>query len=211
MSLKNLNPVTPIADADLPGSITRDPEYIAADKAHVDAVDPHSQYLNQSFADTRYLFQRPTGIEFAENSANYLDFHTGSPPKDFDGRIIVSGGGNSNGLANILMQFATLQLNATFSLYGAAQISRLLSVQFSIDLPTVAAGGVAQVTQNIPGGVAGDVCFFAPLQMPSGLNLFKIMAVVATSGIATIHFHNLSTSALDIVPFSSRILVIGFL
>ena len=55
MSLKNLNPVTPIADADLPGSITRDAEYIAADKAHVDALDPHTQYANQSRGDARYF------------------------------------------------------------------------------------------------------------------------------------------------------------
>jgi len=38
--LTNLNPSTPIAEADLPASIARDTEYIAADAAHV--TDFHS-------------------------------------------------------------------------------------------------------------------------------------------------------------------------
>lgn len=39
--LTNLNPTAPIADADLPASIARDAEFIAADTAHATAVDPH--------------------------------------------------------------------------------------------------------------------------------------------------------------------------
>ena len=53
--LTNLNPPLPIADADLPASIARDAEYIAADAAHVNATDPHLQYPTQARADARYL------------------------------------------------------------------------------------------------------------------------------------------------------------
>ena len=55
--LTNLNPVAPIADADLPASIARDAEYIAADAAHVNTQDPHSQYLNFLRGDTRYEYR----------------------------------------------------------------------------------------------------------------------------------------------------------
>jgi hypothetical protein len=44
MSLRNLNPVTPIAEADIPATIARDSEIAAAIAAHLAAVDPHSQY-----------------------------------------------------------------------------------------------------------------------------------------------------------------------
>jgi len=53
--LTNLNPPAPIADSDIPTAIARDAEYIAADKAHVDAVDPHPQYLTQLEGDAIYL------------------------------------------------------------------------------------------------------------------------------------------------------------
>jgi hypothetical protein len=44
MSLRNLNPVAPIADADIPGTIARDEEITAAINAHVALSDPHSKY-----------------------------------------------------------------------------------------------------------------------------------------------------------------------
>jgi len=52
--LTDLNPPVPVADADIPGTITRDIEYIAADTAHVNATDPHLQYPTQSRGDSRY-------------------------------------------------------------------------------------------------------------------------------------------------------------
>lgn len=55
--LTNLNPPAPIADGDLPPSITRDTEYIAADTAHMDASDPHSQYFNFLRGDARYEYR----------------------------------------------------------------------------------------------------------------------------------------------------------
>lgn len=42
--LTNLNPLAAIADTDIPSTITRDAEYIAADKAHLAASHPHPQY-----------------------------------------------------------------------------------------------------------------------------------------------------------------------
>lgn len=48
--LTNLNPPAPIADADLPPSVARDAEFQAADAAHVNASDPHIQYLKRSLA-----------------------------------------------------------------------------------------------------------------------------------------------------------------
>ena len=53
--LTNLNPAAPIADADLPASIARDAEFIAADTAHVNATDPHLQYPTQARGDARYV------------------------------------------------------------------------------------------------------------------------------------------------------------
>jgi len=53
--LTNLNPSTPIADADLPASIARDAEWIAGDQAHIAATDPHLQYTTQARGDERYL------------------------------------------------------------------------------------------------------------------------------------------------------------
>jgi hypothetical protein len=56
--LTNLNPPAPIADTDLPASIARDAEYIAADTAHLNALDPHSQYLTQTeFLTADFFFQ----------------------------------------------------------------------------------------------------------------------------------------------------------
>ncbi len=49
--LTNLNP---IQEKDLPESVTRDSEYIAADTAHAVATDPHPQYLLLSEGDARY-------------------------------------------------------------------------------------------------------------------------------------------------------------
>jgi len=53
--LTNLNPPVPIADADLPASITRGPEFAAGDAAHVAALDPHLQYATQARGDERYF------------------------------------------------------------------------------------------------------------------------------------------------------------
>jgi hypothetical protein len=53
--LTNLNPSKPIADADLPPSITRDTEYQQGDAAHAGATDPHLQYANQARGDARYF------------------------------------------------------------------------------------------------------------------------------------------------------------
>jgi hypothetical protein len=55
--LTNLNPAAPIADADLPASIARDAEFMAADAAHANAHDPHSQYLNFLRGDARYEYR----------------------------------------------------------------------------------------------------------------------------------------------------------
>ncbi len=44
----------PITDADIPALIARDAEYVAADAAHVAAVDPHPIYLTQAEGDGRY-------------------------------------------------------------------------------------------------------------------------------------------------------------
>jgi|GEM_PF-2249356 len=54
MSLRNLNPVTPIADADIPATIARDAETAAAINAHLNAADPHLQYATQARGDARY-------------------------------------------------------------------------------------------------------------------------------------------------------------
>lgn len=43
-----------ITDADIPGAIARDVEYMVADAAHVSAGDPHPVYLTQSEGDGRY-------------------------------------------------------------------------------------------------------------------------------------------------------------
>ena len=57
--LINLNPAAPIADGDLPPSITRDRELELAIEAHLSATDPHSQYLNFTRGDARYEYRAP--------------------------------------------------------------------------------------------------------------------------------------------------------
>jgi len=44
----------PLTESDIPPPITRDVEYIAADAAHVNEVDPHLQYPTQQRGDARY-------------------------------------------------------------------------------------------------------------------------------------------------------------
>ena len=53
--LTNLNPITPIADADLPASIARDSEIAEINAAHLMATDPHIQYATQARGDARYV------------------------------------------------------------------------------------------------------------------------------------------------------------
>lgn len=56
--LTNLNPAVPIADADLPASITRDTELDNKIAAHLAAIDPHTQYLTQNeFLTSDFFFQ----------------------------------------------------------------------------------------------------------------------------------------------------------
>jgi len=70
--LTNLNPAAPIGDADLPALITRDSEYIAADKAHVDEANPHPAYPKSkviSFTTTSTSTQGfgiPHGLPFSK-------------------------------------------------------------------------------------------------------------------------------------------------
>jgi hypothetical protein len=52
--LTNLNPPAPIADADIPAAIARDSELTATINAHLNALDPHTQYATQARADERY-------------------------------------------------------------------------------------------------------------------------------------------------------------
>lgn len=189
-----------ITDSDIPAAIARDAELAAAVAAHIAELNPHSQYLPSN----------PSGIEFAQDSANYLDFHTGSPNKDFDTRLIASGGGLTNGLGFLLLQTGTFQINALLSLYGGVKLARLLSASTSVDLPLLGAGTVGQTLVAIPGANVGDLALFIPLTMPTNLASFNIQAIVATAGVATIFFHNLAGSAVDVAPFSARLLVLGF-
>jgi hypothetical protein len=53
--LTNLNPIAPIADADIPATIARDAETTAIMNAHLAAVDPHPQYATQARGDARYF------------------------------------------------------------------------------------------------------------------------------------------------------------
>lgn len=200
--LIDLNPKSALADADIPGSIARDTEFGAADLAHANAVDPHGQYLPKN----------PIGIEFASQpgGVNYLDFHTHENFKDFDVRLRASGGGASNGLGFLLLQAALFQVNANFSINGSTQISKLLSTAVSIDMPLIAAGAIGQINQNISGAVVGDLVLFIPLAMSANLPFFNIQSVISATGVATIYFHNLSSTAVDLPAFSGRLLVLGF-
>lgn len=60
MSITNLSLFTPESEID--PAVARDIEYQAADRAHVDALDPHPQYLNPSRGDIRYQSLLPLTI-----------------------------------------------------------------------------------------------------------------------------------------------------
>lgn len=211
--LTNLNPTAPIADADLPASMARDAEYIAADQAHVNATNPHQQYLLKYF----------TGLEFGLAEYNVIDFHANanpipskdfllpdSTPVDFDVRLIASLGSGQNGQGTLAVQAALLNLLCKFCISGGAQVARLLASPISVDLPAVAAGGLYELSVNLSGAQVGDMAIFTPTQMPSGLAMFKIMAAVTSPGVARLYFHNLSNTSLDLPTFAGRLLVLGF-
>lgn len=189
-----------ITDADIPAAIARDTETAAAITAHVAAINPHTQYL----------FTNPSGIEFASSTFNYLDFHTGSTYKDFDARLIARGGGATNGLGSLLLQAGLFEINANINLNGGAQLVRFLSTSLVIDTPAIGAGAVWQTNQNISGAAIGDLALFIPLAMPANLPLFNIQAIVSATEVATIYFHNLAPSVVDLSAFSGRLLVLGF-
>jgi hypothetical protein len=77
--LTNLNPPAALTDSDIPGSIARDAELTAALTAHVNAEDPHSNYLRKnafnpaSHAQTFTASVKAVGVsggglaEFADN------------------------------------------------------------------------------------------------------------------------------------------------
>lgn len=69
--LTNLNPIAPIADADLPPSVARDEEIAAAIAAHLAATDPHSQYLNFLRGDGRYEYR---AIRVSKSIAGPVNF-----------------------------------------------------------------------------------------------------------------------------------------
>jgi hypothetical protein len=66
--LTNLNPLTPIADSDLPGSIARDIEITVAMAEHIQATDPHAVYLTKGEANNIY-FRSGTHIPFFARAA----------------------------------------------------------------------------------------------------------------------------------------------
>jgi len=111
--LTNLNPPTPIADTDLPASIARDAEFIAADTAHLNATDPHPIYpLKSSFISFgdiptanittafNFIAGGATAAQRAQNGA-FFCFHRPGITASFLGLSIFNdlrfGGGNNPG------------------------------------------------------------------------------------------------------------------
>jgi len=60
--LTNLNPSKALTEADLPGTMATDAEVTAAVTAHVNALNPHPNYLTQSEANAIYRSQTSTQI-----------------------------------------------------------------------------------------------------------------------------------------------------
>ena len=196
--LVNLSGQIPISQ--IPGSIASDTEVADALSGHLQAVNPHPQYLSAN----------PTGIEFGQASLNALDFHTGTVYRDFDVRFLASGGGASSGGGELLLQAALFRLNTPVVINGGASVFRLLTATTTVDLPPIGAGGTTDLSLNIPNAVVGDLAFFAPTQLVANISFLNILAVVNTAGAAQIRFHNLGTSTVDIATFTGRLLVIGF-
>jgi len=157
-----------------------------------------------------YLLKNPTELEFGQAEFNNIDFNTGPIKTDFAGRIIVSGGGNLNGLAQILFQFALANFNSKVSVNGGAQLSRFLLATTTVDLPGINSGATAEITRSVTNALVGDIVFFVPTEMPVGLSFLNFQAIISSAGVARVVFRNLSSAALDIVAFSAKILVVGF-
>jgi hypothetical protein len=202
MGLRNLNPLT---DADIPDSITRDTETAEAIANHKKELFPHT----------------PVGIEFAPtdlanpdpNHVNYIDFHSNlTTYRDFDARIIVRGGGPSNGLAIMLFQCAELILAGKFRLQTTGTpAERLLSIAATIDPPLIAAGGLWSTTVSLATAAVGDFCAVsAPAAIWANANPLIINAAVTAAGVITVWIRNISSAAIDLSAFALRILVIGF-
>lgn len=186
-----------LTDADIPAAIARDTEITAAIVEHEAKNFPH----------------RPLGIEFAFASANYLDFHTGLTDRDFDGRIIVNGGGASNGLAEALFQFLKVTFASSVAIgLSGSPMQRILSASQTLDPPVIVAGAVWTTTVAITGAVIGDYCKISITTSPSAFfNFpFQIDAVVTSASIVTIYLRNLGSTSVDLAAFGIRIIVIGF-
>jgi hypothetical protein len=203
MSLTN-----PITEPQIPQAIARDTEFAAADAAHVASANPHPQYLAVN----------PPSIEMGIANVNFLDFHLTPPPGvdpstvDFDARLIVSEGIGQNGKAKVALQASVFDVLARVSVNTGSQLSRLLSTSVTLDLPSISSGARSHLDVTLAGAQPGDVAFFLPTTdlNTSGLWCFNIQSVVVTTGSVRIYFHNLFSTALDIAPFSGRLLVIGF-
>jgi hypothetical protein len=189
-----------IFDSQISENVARDAEFIAADAAHAAASNPHPQYM----------LANPTGIEFGSGLLNVIDFHTGETYRDFDVRFLASGGGIVSGLGELLLQCSLFKLNTSITIKGGAQISRLLTATTSVDLPPIAAGATTDLSLNIANAAVGDLAFFAPTQLVPNISFFNIKAIINSTGVAQIRFHNLATTSVDLAPFTGRLLVIGF-
>jgi len=160
-----------------------------------------------------YLPKNPTVIEWGWGDFNILDFHVSpSPPTlDFDARIIASGGTGQNGKCNLSLQAAFFSVIANFGINGGASIVRLLMAQTYIDLPSIAAGGIYDIYMSIPGALPGDIAFFLPtVELYNGLWTIHIQAAITANNVARVYFRNAYNTAVDIAPFSGKLLVIGF-
>ena len=181
-----------IADADLPATVATDAEVAAAVAQRMPI--------------------NPTHVEFGLAPQNIIDFHGGTQMVDFDVRVMVSGGIGQTGRGDISVQANNFSLvgGTSLSLNGGAAIKRLLMADFIINPPSVPAGGVADISLSLPGTVGGDAIIFTPVSNPyNGLWTFNVKAFAATN-VVLVFFHNVYSTALDLPPFTAKVVALGF-
>jgi len=112
MPITDLTHIIPAAQID--PAIATDAEYLAADKAHIDAADPHLQYPTQARGDARYLryfnsFEEyiPAPISLAANTWNELG----------SARIVGEQGKGSLWLVGIYFQYTDTSGGPNYAYY----------------------------------------------------------------------------------------------
>jgi len=192
--LTNLNPPAPIADGDIPSGIARDAEVTTVMNGHLNAINPHSQYILLSAGDARYRLVTtaltdgdiPAGIaRDAEVTASMNAHLTAADPHT---------------------QYAT-------QARGDARYFRGRSQLHTLDPPSMGANELYKIFFTFVGAKVGDAALVVPVNVNAftfALWPFILTACVEGADAVAVYLRNDHVSAIDLGSFQIRVLVLNF-